>query len=169
MFGSMTLGSALWGKVAAVTGLPAAHLTAAAGALIAVPLLWHQKLQTGAELDLSPSMHWPTPVLSPDIETDHGPVLVTVEYLIRPQDRDKFLAAVTMLAGERRRDGAFEWGVFEDSVRHGRFIETFKVDSWIEHLRQHERVTQADRELQESVNRFQIEGAPVVTHLIARM
>jgi len=72
------------------------------------------------------------------------------------------------LAGERRRDGAFEWGVFEDAVRHGRFVETFKVDSWIEHLRQHERVTQADRELQESVNRFQIDGAPVVTHLIAR-
>jgi Transmembrane secretion effector len=46
-------------------------------------------------------------------------------------------------------------------------VETFKVDSWIEHLRQHERVTHADREVQESVNRFEINGAPKVTHLIA--
>ena len=34
-------------------------------------------------------------------------------------------------------------------------------------MRQHERVTRADREIQEAVNRFQIDGAPVVTHLIA--
>ena len=167
MFGSLTLGSALWGKVAALTSLPMAHLIAAAGATLAVPLLWSQKLQTGADLDLTPSMHWPAPVLLPNIEPDRGPVLVTVEYLIRAQDRDEFLAAIAKLAGERRRDGAFDWGVYEDTAREGRFIEAFKVDSWIEHLRQHERVTHADRELQESVNRFQISGAPTVTHLIA--
>lgn len=167
MFGSLTLGSALWGKVAALTSLPMAHLIAAAGATLAVPLLWSQKLQTGADLDLTPSMHWPAPVLLPNIEPDRGPVLVTVEYLIRAQDRDEFLEAIAKLAGERRRDGAFDWGVYEDTAREGRFIEAFKVDSWIEHLRQHERVTHADRELQESVNRFQISGAPTVTHLIA--
>ena len=167
MFGSLTLGSALWGKVATLTSLPMAHLIAAAGATLAVPLLWSQKLQTGADLDLAPSMHWPAPVLSPNIEPDRGPVLVTVEYLVRPQDRDEFLAAIAKLAGERRRDGAFDWGVYEDTAREGRFVENFKVDSWIEHMRQHERVTQADRELQESVNRFQISGAPTVTHLIA--
>ena len=167
MFGSLTLGSALWGKVATLTGLPVAHLIAAAGATLAVPLLWSQKLQTGADLDLAPSMHWPAPVLLPNIEPDRGPVLVTVEYLVRPQDRDEFLAAIAKLAGERRRDGAFDWGVYEDTAREGRFVENFKVDSWIEHMRQHERVTQADRELQESVNRFQISGAPTVTHLIA--
>jgi Transmembrane secretion effector len=43
------------------------------------------------------------------------------------------------------------------------------LDSWIEHLRQHERVTHADRELQERVNRFQVDGVPKVTHLIAAL
>jgi MFS family permease len=167
MFGSLTLGSALWGKVATFTGLPGAHLIAAAGAVVAVPLLWHQKLQTGAGLDLTPSMHWPEPVLSHDVEPDRGPVLVTVEYLIRPQDKEKFLDAIAKFAGERRRDGAFDWGVFQDTEREGRFVEAFKVDSWIEHMRQHERVTHADREIQEAVNRFQIDGAPKVSHLIA--
>ena len=164
MFGSLTLGSAVWGKVAALTGLPTAHLAAALGALIAVPLLWRWKLQTGADLDLTPSAHWAEPVLSREVESDRGPVLVTVEYRIRPEDRVPFLDAVTRLAEERRRDGAFDWKVFEDLAQEGRFVETFMLDSWIEHLRQHERVTQADRELQELVNRFQIDGAPKVRH-----
>jgi hypothetical protein len=46
-------------------------------------------------------------------------------------------------------------------------VETFLVESWIEHLRQHDRVTNADRLIQDTVQRFDIEGTPKVTHLIA--
>jgi quinol monooxygenase YgiN len=92
---------------------------------------------------------------------------VTVEYQIRPDDRDLFLDAIAKLADERRRDGAFDCEVFEDVAQKGRFVETFMLDSWIEHQRQHERVTHADRELQEMIIRFHIDGAPKVTHLIA--
>jgi predicted MFS family arabinose efflux permease len=167
MFGSLTFGSAVWGKVAAMTSLPAALLGAALGALIAVPLLWRWKLQTGGDLDLAPSMHWPEPIRSTDLPADRGPVLVTVEYQIRAEQRAEFLDAIARLADERRRDGGFNWGLFEDLARVGRFVETFMLDSWIEHLRQHERVTRADRDTQELVNGFHIDGAPKVTHLIA--
>ncbi len=167
MFGSMTLGSALWGRVAAMIGLPGAHFIAAAAALAAIPLLWHWKLQTGAEVDLLPSMHWPTPVLSREIDADRGPVLVTIEYLIDPRNRDAFLALLERFAHERRRDGAYAWGVYEDAAQEGRFLETFVVGSWLEHLRQHERVTHADRLMQEAVHRFHREGTPTVTHFIA--
>jgi hypothetical protein len=34
-------------------------------------------------------------------------------------------------------------------------------------LRQHERVTNADRVLQETIQQFQTQGAPKITHLIA--
>jgi len=34
-------------------------------------------------------------------------------------------------------------------------------------LRQHERVTHADRLAEEAVRRYQVEGTPRVTHLIA--
>ncbi len=46
-------------------------------------------------------------------------------------------------------------------------IETFLVESWMEHLRQHERVTNADRLVQKAVERFQVVGEPKVTHFIA--
>jgi hypothetical protein len=46
-------------------------------------------------------------------------------------------------------------------------LETFLVESWLEHLRQHERVTNADRLVQDAVQRFHCQGDPKVTHLIA--
>src|SRR5260370_6311611 len=102
-----------------------------------------------------------------EMENDHGPVLVTVEYRIDPGNRQPFLGALEKLGQERRRDGAFAWDVFEDAAQPGRFVETFKLESWIEHLRQHGRVTGADRAAQEAVNRFQLDRAPQVSHLIA--
>lgn len=72
------------------------------------------------------------------------------------------------LRQERRRDGAYDWSVYEDVTREGYFVETFYLSSWLEHLRQHERVTEADRPIQEAVLRFHIGDAPPrVTHLIA--
>jgi MFS family permease len=166
-FGAHTAGSALWGQVAALAGLPLAHFIAAAGALAVIPLTWRWHLQTGAEVDLTPSMHWPAPIVSRAFEQDRGPVLVTVEYRIDPAQRQPFLAALDRLGHERRRDGAYRWGVFEDAADPARFVETFLVESWLEHLRQHERVTNADRVLQSEVRRFQADGEPKVTHMIA--
>ena len=103
------------------------------------------------------------------VERHEGPVLVTVEYRIDPSDREQFLAAMDQLGYQRRRNGAYGWGVFEDSASEGRMVETFLVESWLEHLRQHERVTKADRVLQDLVNQFQTEGSePKTTHLIGR-
>jgi MFS family permease len=165
-FGALSLGSAIWGEVANYLGLPTAHFLAAGGLFIGIPLTWRWKLQTGAEIDLTPSMHWPTPVLSHQVENDRGPVLVTVEYNIIPQDRERVLAALERLGRERRRDGAYAWGIFEDTAKEGRFVETFLVESWLEHLRQHERVTNADRVLQKAIGNF-LQSKPIVTHLIA--
>jgi MFS family permease len=166
-FGCLTVGSAVWGKVAAVLGLPDAHFLAAVGVLVAIPLTWRWKLQAGTGADMTPSMHWPAPIAAHPIDNDQGPVFVTVEYRIRPQDRQPFLQTVARLGYERRRDGAYRWGVFEDTADEGRIIEAFLVASWTEHLRQHERVTNADRLVQECVIRFHLDGEPKVTHFIA--
>jgi MFS family permease len=166
-FGCVTVGSAVWGKLAALLGLPAAHFIAAAGVLVAIPLTWPWKLQAGIGVDLTPSMHWPAPLTAQPIEHDRGPVLVTVEYRIRPQDREPFLQALEELGSERRRDGAYRWGVFEDVAEEGRMVETFLVASWTEHLRQHDRVTNADRMIQACVQRFQLKDEPKVTHFVA--
>ena len=166
-FGALALGSVIWGKLASLIGLETTHFVAATAAVAVIPLTWRWKLQTGAGLDLTPSMHWPAPITTREIEHDRGPVLVTVEYRIAAKDRNAFLACMDELARERRRDGAYRWRVFEDAAEEGRFVETFLVASWLEHLRQHERVTKADRLLQDAIARFHLAGTPKVTHLIA--
>jgi hypothetical protein len=167
MFGALSIGSAIWGELAVVAGLPAALLLAAAGEIIAIPLTWRWKLQSGAGVDFSPSMHWPDPITTHAIEADRGPVLVTVEYRIDPQNRKAFLSAVGQYSRQRRRDGAYDWGIFEDPADDGRFIETFMTDSWLEHLRSHRRVTKSDRVSEQAVRRFQIGKEPKTTHLIS--
>jgi hypothetical protein len=67
------------------------------------------------------------------------------------------------MASAWRRDGP----IYEDSAEEGSILEIFLVASWMEHLRQHERVTNADRLQEEAVLRFQFAGEPKVTHLIA--
>jgi MFS family permease len=165
-FGAMTLGSVVWGQVARQVGLPMAHYIAAAGALLAIPLTRRWKLQSAKGIDLTPSAHWPVPVVSGEIDENAGPVLVTVEYRIDRDDRDAFLAAIHRLASERRRDGAYAWGIFEDTAHPGRFVETFHVESWLEHLRQHGRVTKADRKVEEDVRAYAREE-PRITHFVA--
>jgi hypothetical protein len=57
--------------------------------------------------------------------------------------------------------------VFRDTSDPMRYLETFLVESWAEHLRQHERVTMADRAIEDRVRAFSADGAPpMVTHLV---
>ena len=123
---------------------------------------------TGREdRDLSPSMHWPNPVVSGEPEPERGPVLVTVEYHIDPAKAEDFARAASGLRPIRRRDGAVNWGLFQDLADPSRWVETFVVETWAEHLRQHERVTVEDQRVEEAVRAFQVGGEPpVVNHHI---
>jgi len=165
-FGTLTLGSTLWGLAAEHLGLPAAHYLAAGGALVALWATRRWKLQSGPAADLTPSMHWPEPVLPAGADQNAGPVLVTVEYHVAAENREAFLAALVALARERRRDGAYDWKVFENAAHPGRIIETWLSDTWLDHLRQHRRFTRADRAVEERVQRLAREP-PRVAHYIA--
>src|SRR5882724_12049799 len=92
----------------------------------------------------------------------------TWQYRVDPFQTDAFVEALGDLEPIRRRDGAVTWAVYEDPGQKGRYVESFVVESWLEHLRQHERATVGDRTVQERIRRFHIAGAPPsVTHLIA--
>ena len=165
MFGALSLGSALWGEVASLVSLPFALYAAAAGAVLVIPLTWRWKLQTGAAVDFTPSMHWPEPITTSDVEPDQGPVLTLVEYRIDPQHRQAFLEAMGPYARVVRRNGAYDFAVYEDPAEAGRYVETFMSDSWSEHLRLHQRVTITDRKAEERVRRWNI-GEVKTTHLV---
>ena len=166
--GAMAVGSWIWGAVASRTSTRVALLAASVGLLAGLFAALRYKLEADAAMDLSPSMHWPEPELVVELSPEAGPVLVLVEYKIDPAGADGFARAMRSLGRIRRRDGAIQWGLFEDPAQPGRFIESFLVESWGEHLRQHERITVADRALEDRAYAFHIgENPPAVTHLIA--
>ena len=166
IYGTMTLCSAAWGEIATRTGLPTALLVAAGGALAAIPLTWRWRLQQGAVVDLSPSQHWSMPQTREEIDNDRGPVLVKIEYRIDPKNRVAFLRALDELGFERRRDGAFAWGIFEDAGDVGRYEEAYLIESWLELMHLRERVTNADRLLEDQLREMLIEP-PRIEFLIA--
>src|SRR5207244_6332315 len=112
-------------------------------------------------------MHWSVPLMACEPAAEHGPVMVQVEYRIGPENAAEFVAAMAALDIVRRRDGAYRWGLFRDIAQPDRWVETFLVESWSEHLRQHERVTVEDRAIEERVRALSKPGiSPIVTHLI---
>lgn len=145
--GWLAVGSFVWGLVAqrwslaAAFGLAAVLLPLGMAAVLAVP-----SLALGSdEIDFAPDVRWPDPNMAAPRNPEEGPILVTAEYWIDPARAKEFLRAMEAVRAVRRRDGAFQWGVFRDLAHAGRFVETFLVESWAEHLRQHERTTVANR------------------------
>jgi MFS family permease len=155
----MALGSILWGQVATRIGIPAALTIAALGMVAAIGLTWRFKLGQHQVLDFRPTLDWPAPVLAETPEPDSGPVMVTIEYRVQPAKRAEFVAAMQHVREMRRRNGAYFWELFHDSADTARFIECFMDESWLEHLRQHERASVSDREIRERAKRFMVEGA----------
>jgi hypothetical protein len=86
--------------------------------------------------------------------------------VIDPKDLKPFLTLIHEIGLERKRDGAYAWGVFEDTQVSGRIVETFLIQSMLElkHLRT--RVTIADRMIEEQARAF-VEQPVKVTFLVA--
>src|SRR5262249_34676353 len=108
-------------------------------------------------LDFRPSMDWPLPILAEPPEPD-VPVMVSIRYHIRPDKRAEFVAAMQDVRRMRRRNGAYFWQLVHDSEDPTRFVEVFMDESWMEHLRQHERASIADRAILGRAKQFLVEG-----------
>jgi MFS family permease len=167
-YGGLAGGSWLWGAVGERFGVAPALVASAAGMAAGLLATGRLHLRSGEGLNLSPSRQNPAPLVVPELEPDRGPVLVTVEYRVSPELKEEFSAAMREVRRIRLRGGAIQWGLFVDAALPDCYTEVFVVRSWLEHLRQHERQTVADADVQERVHAFHTgDGAPRVQHLIA--
>jgi MFS family permease len=164
--GSLALGSLVWGIVAQARGLELAFLAASAGTAAAILLRYVSPLPN-VDVDLTAWNHWRAPARIADLgyDDDDGPVLVSVEYQIVPERRAAFVEAAHRLGRMRRRDGATRWGIYRDTESPDTYVETFIVQSWAEHLRQHERSVRADQGVEDAVHRT-VKGTSKVRHFI---
>jgi MFS family permease len=168
--GGLAGGSALWGFVADRLGSARGLQIAGAGLGLAVLLSLRFRLRPTAHIDLSPAVRWPAQEIVEAAEYDDGPVLVSVEYEIDPAREDEFLRTMEIVRRMRRRSGAWRWGIFRDAARPSAYLESFLVESWVEHLRQHERMTVTDRNISYRARAFHVATEPpIIRHLIARL
>jgi len=168
--GSMALGAAFWGAVAQRFGLAAAFALSAAGLGLTLAVIGRWHIQAfEEELDLDPHQdapHQPSP-----IPLNAGPILVQLEYRVPMETREAFLEAMGPVRRLRLRDGAMRWALLEEPEKSDgqqiHFVESYLSSSMGEHLRQHHRNTNADRELLASAYRFDTQGRPEARHMVA--
>jgi MFS family permease len=165
--GSVAIGSALWGLAAEHTDARVALFVSGIGIGASLLLQLSFRLPTTA-VDLSTWNHWGKPSMFEDQANDLGPVLVTVKYVVDPAKAPDFLNAIYRYQRIRRRDGATRWGIFFDTESPNTYLETFLVDSWLEHQRQHDRFTVADRELEQGVLSYTAERTTVKHYISAK-
>jgi len=166
--GGSTLGSLVWGEVAKQMGIPMAFSGAAIGLLLGPIILRRFVIVDPGKANFEPSQHWIEPELSFEPSPEAGPVLVMVEYNIASEDSEAFATAMQPLRHIRLRDGALRWHLFQDMSEPTRWVETMLVESWNEHLRQHARITHADREIEVVAHSYHPgESEPRISHLLA--
>ena len=167
MQGGLALGSLTWGLVTGAVDVETALTIAAAGLVAGVALARRWPLAKSEHSDLAPAGVWSDPSVDVEPRPEDGPVLITVEYEVEPSDAERFVSAMQELRRIRRRDGAYRWGLYADLEQPGWYLETFLVDSWSEHLRQHGRLTVDDLELTKLTRSFHRgDEPPRVRHLL---
>jgi MFS family permease len=149
--GGVALGAVLWGGAATSFGLGptlvGGALLLTASLALAIPL----SINFAHSLNLDPAPLKSTHEFSFTPKPDDGPVTVTRQLVIRPEDRQEFLALAEQLRLIFLRNGAFLYRVDENLEHPGTFRTEMFVSSWAEHLRQLARMTRAETELVERV------------------
>jgi MFS family permease len=167
-FGGMAAGSVLWGAVAGPLGVPRALVASAVWLVVGLAAGLRLRLPAGPPPDVEPAHHVSEAPTVPAADYARGPVLVTVEYRVPADRAADFRAAAGPLRAVRLRDGAVHWDLFQDVEDAERLVEVFLVESWVDHLRQHERVTDEDwADLAAARALHTGDRPPRVTHLVA--
>jgi MFS family permease len=167
--GPIAIGSWFWGAYARHVGIEVSMLVS--GVVLLVSLLLHfiARLPTGQAPDMRPIRTWAQPKTVLEVAHDEGPVLVLVDYRVRPGDAPAFNRAMDEVGHLRRRDGAVRWQLYQDTIDPEHWLEAFVVGSWLDHLRQTQRLTAADLAIEAMALRYHTgESPPTIRRLIHR-
>jgi hypothetical protein len=132
-----------------MTSVRTSMLSSSVLALVLLLVLRRFRLEAHREEDFTPLRVWPEPTTAIPMQPDDGPVMVTIEYLIDDADAVAFREVMRDSRRNRLQMGALSWGLFRDTGDPRRYIEYFVDESWVEHLRRFDRVTNTEVRLRE--------------------
>ena len=105
------------------------------------------------------------PLADPEVAlalTDRsGPIRVEVEYKVDPANARAFFGLIQQNRRVRSRTGAYDWSIARDVAHPELWVESFSCPTWLDYLRQRDRGTQAERDLQDKIRALHDPEAPV--------
>ncbi len=143
-YGGIALGSWSWGFLAERFGIGEALVLSALVHVLAVLIGLRWAAPKDEEANWEPLNRWKEPSVAMDIQHRSGPIVVTIEYRIREEDVRKFLALMAERRRIRRRDGARHWHLLRDLAEPELWTERYDTPTWLDYVRQAQRITQAD-------------------------
>lgn len=168
-FGGMAIGSWFWGQIAEGYGVGASLHVASVTLIVggAIGLIW--SLPGFGTVNLDPLERFSEPALRLDLKQRSGPLMIMVDYIIRPENTDDFLAAMTERRRIRIRDGARQWALLRDLEQPDLWTESYHVPTWMDYLRHNQRRTKGDYEVTKILRKLHAgEEPPRVHRMIER-
>ena len=156
--GANGIGALSLGAVAQGSSVRTALLVIAVGLIVVLAATWALPLPAHVGGDAHDAD--PLPLAEEPGEVSSGVVTVNVEYAVRPEAAQTFLAVAPDLRRLRKRTGAVHWHLHRDVEDAALFTEMFVTGSWEEHGRQHQRVEHADQEFLAKIDALLREGHP---------
>jgi MFS family permease len=150
-FAGLALGSWIWGLVAEHFSPAHALITSGVLMLAGAAVGFKLPLPSPPKLGLDPLNRWQAPPLALDIKPQSGPVVIMVEYHIEEEDIAEFLRAMNERRRLRYRNGARQWTLMRDVEDPDLWQETYHLPTWTEYVRYHQRTTEADAVVSETI------------------
>ncbi|UPJ79389.1 MFS transporter [Bradyrhizobium sp. 183] len=158
--GGIALGSWAWGHLTDSAGVETALLVSAA-LMFASPILglWLKMpriiaREEDAEILADPEVRLPLTGRS-------GPLVVEIEYRVSQDKARPFHTLMQEVQLFRQRNGAYGWSIARDIANPELWTERFHCPTWLDYLRQRNRSTVSERELDRQAMAFHIGPEPV--------
>jgi MFS family permease len=152
--GGMAAGAWFWGAVAASHGV--AQAMALSGVAVALtPLLGlvfrlPSETPQGLEMHAMPDM----PPVGLALTPRSGPIIIEVDYRVDTDLARDYYEAMQKLRTARMRSGAFDWTLARDIADPELWTEQYACPTWGDYLHMRDRMTMADRVLQQAADAF---------------
>ena len=159
--GGIALGSWIWGSVASLVGVRGA-LLASGGALVLSSLLglWMRMPPVRGPNEQSRDL-LEDPEVRLSLTSRSGPIVVEIEYRVRPRKARLFYAVMQHVQLSRKRNGAYGWSIARDLADPELWTERYHCPTWHDYLRQRNRSTESERALHQRANEFHIGPEPI--------
>jgi MFS family permease len=159
--GGIAVGSWAWGHLANHIGVEGALLISGA-VLIASPVLarWMRMPPVGARNEQALEVI-ADPEVRLSLSARSGPIVVEIEYRVDPIKARLFYAIMQRVQLSRQRNGAYGWSIARDIADPELWTERYHCPTWHDYLRQRNRPTESERELQRRALNVHLGPGPV--------